>query len=161
MRGDNVLWFQRGYLLDAAEALLNKLDRWRSYRNDFPALFDELARDLPPSPGIPFANLKLKSSGGSAEELVETVSLTDVLTTLALQLRHLRLIALELAAYRDRALTGTWPTLGPKEREFPALGDPLTGSPFAWSISGDVAALVAPAARGIDAEEIALPSPRR
>ena len=160
---ENVLWVQRGGLLDAADALVARIDTFRSYRDDdLPAAFDRLSHDLPPRPWVPFADHKSHEYSSSVgEELNLLGDLRDLLRAWAHVDRDLRATAVALAALRDRVTSGAWSPAGPAERELPELRDPFTGRPFGWSRGGAGPIVLAEAVGDVDAEAIGLPEPAR
>jgi hypothetical protein len=131
---DDLLWIQRGVLLDAADDTLASLPALRAYRDDeMPALFDRLARDLPPARRAPLGDRKPYEWSISANARLDTKGmLAPTLSRHAHLYRDLRLTAAALAALRDRAAKGAWPAGGPAELAYPALRDPFTGEPFEW-----------------------------
>ncbi len=159
---ENVLWIQRGFLVDAADALIARIDTWRAYASaDFPALFDRLEGDLPPVPYVPFASHNSSGYSPSAGDMVGSAhaALRKSLLASASFHRRLRMNAVALAALRDRIATGKWSESGPTERDLPALRDPIGGAPFAWAVDGAVAKLHAPAARDAAADTVTLDAP--
>ena len=156
---ENILWLQRGYLLDAAAALAARLDTLRGYRSaDFPALFGRLDRDLPPPVHVPFGTHKRDDWAPSANQLVGAAgpTLHEVLRQAAGNERAVRLLAVALAAFRDHSAQGAWPAKGPRELAMSAFRDPLGGAAFSWSVAGDRATLAAPAAHGAPRVEVVL-----
>jgi hypothetical protein len=147
----NVLWVQRGYVLDAAESELALIPSLRAYRGeDYPALFDRLERDLPPLTWIPLAHYGEQDwQGATGNRLaVARDGMRELLLVDALFARRIRLMGVALAALRDRIDRGAWPTAGPTELSDPALRDPLVGAPFRWSLDGTRAILAADATTG-------------
>jgi hypothetical protein len=158
---ENVLWVQRGGLLDLAGALVARMDTYRSYRDDdLPASFDRLSHDLPPRPWVPLADHKPSGYSPSVGEVLDAPQdLRDVLRGHAHVDRDLRATAVALAALRDRVAGGAWSDAGPAERARPELRDPFTGQPFGWSLAPAGPILLAEAVGEVDAEAIGLPEP--
>jgi len=154
----NILWLQRGPLLDLADALVARIDTFRAYRDDeLPAAFDRLAHDLPARPWVPFAG----HTEGYTALLDIPQDLREVLRAQAHVDRDLRATAVALAALRDRVAGGTWTDAGPAERARPDLRDPFTGQPFGWSLGVGGPIVLAEAVGDVDAEAIGLTDPSR
>jgi hypothetical protein len=154
-----VSWVNRGAFLDAAEDLSRRIPQLRDYRDDeLPGLFDRFSREVPPKRTVFFGD---RDKGGFTLNGLLDVGdqLVEVLKWHAHLDRELRLIVVALAAMRERVAAGAYPDAGPAELTAPPLRDPLTGEPFAWSIASAEgrATIVAHAARGEDAEAVALP----
>jgi hypothetical protein len=136
---ENILWVQRGLLLDVADAEAARLPTLRAYRDDDErALLARLDADTPKTPWIPFAAHAPTSWAASAGDLVggAPAALRAVVEARALFDRELRLLAVAMGALRDRTARAAWPEVGPAELAAPALRDPLTGAPFGWSVHG-------------------------
>jgi hypothetical protein len=154
----NVLWVQRGALLDVADGLVAHIDTFRTYRDDddFPAALDRLSHDLPPRPWLPFSF-----------HTPDVVSFFDVIPDDFREVlrghahvdRDLRATAVAIAALRDRVTDGAWKNGGPAERTRRELRDPFTGEPFEWELSAAGPVLFAKAIGEADAEAIGLSEP--
>jgi hypothetical protein len=152
-------WYQRGTFLDAAEDLVAIVPSLRTTRDDdLPAAFDRVERERL-FPRRALLGDRQGSWGYHPNEILGSIVETPakVLRQRALLDRDLRLTAVAVAAIRDHLAHGAWPASGPAEIALPALRDPFTGEPFRWTVDAAGPVLVAPAARGEEADSLALP----